>query len=137
MAENTVSPVWSATTLPISPSFAESTCRGEVTWIREPVAEWKAKEDLKWYLMNKYRVLFTEKITPGDLEELQYYLGRQYGPKHGWNREDDKRFVLKMKGYMEEEILKREIAGIVSLLTLMNPEDLNLLPGMLPVRVKP
>jgi hypothetical protein len=110
--------------LQASPLFAESPCGGGVIRVREPVAEWKAKEDLKWYLLNKYRVLFTDKITRDDLEELQYCLRRQYDTKCGWNREYNKRFVLKMREYMQEEILKSEIAGIESLLTLMKPEDL-------------
>jgi hypothetical protein len=124
MAENTVSSVRPAQILTASSRFAESACRGEVIRVRDPVTEWKAKEDLKWYLLNKYRVLFTNKITRDDLDELQYCLRRQYDPKSGWNREYNKRFVLKMGEYMQEEILKSEIAGIESLLTLMKPEDL-------------
>jgi hypothetical protein len=88
------------------------------------------KDDLKWYLMNKYYALFVDKLTREDLEELRYCLRHQYDPKRGWDRDHLRRFVLKMKEYMEEEILKREIAGIVSLLTLMNPEDLIPQPGL-------
>ena len=124
MAEDTLSPVRPAPILQPSPHFAESACGGEFPGVRKPVAEWKAKEDLKWYLLNKYRVLFTDKITRNDLEELQYCLRRQYDPERGWNREYTKRFVLKMGEYLQEEILKSEIAGIESLLTLMKPEDL-------------
>jgi hypothetical protein len=124
MTENTVSPVWSAQIQPVSPRFAGNTCRAEVTMVREPVAERKAKNDLKWYLMNKYRDLFTEKITRDDLEELQYCLRRQSDPKNGWNREYNKRVVLKLGEYMAEDILRSEIAGIEALLTLMKPEDL-------------
>lgn len=121
MAENTVSPAWSA---PDSALFAGRVRGAEVVRVREPVPEWKAKDDLKWYLMNKYRRLFIEKITREDLEQLQYYLRREYDPKNGWNREFNKRFVLKLGEYMAEGILKSEIAGIESLLTLMKPEDL-------------
>jgi hypothetical protein len=99
------------------------------------------KDDLKWYLVNKYRALFINKLTREDLEELWYCLKHQYDPQHGWDRVYLRRFILKMNGYMEEEILKREIAGIVSLLTLMKPEDLILLPGLpettTPSRVNP
>ncbi len=134
MAENTVSPVWSAQILPVSLRFAARARGGEVAGIREPVTERKVKDDLKWYLMNKYRRLFTEKITPDDLEELQYYLRRQYDPKSGWNREYNKRFVLKLGEYMTVEILRREIAGIESLLTLMKPEDLGERTEFIPPR---
>ena len=88
------------------------------------------KDDLKWYLVNKYRALFIDKLTQKNLEELRYCLKHQYDPERGWDRVYLRRFVLKMKWYREEEILKREIAGIVSLLTLMNPEDLILQPGL-------
>ncbi|MCK9592764.1 MAG: hypothetical protein M0Q91_12245 [Methanoregula sp.] len=81
--------------------------------------------DLKWYLMNKYRALFVDKLTGEDLEELRYYLRRQYDPKRGGDQKYVWKFVLKLQEYMHEDILKCEIAGIVSLVTLMKPEDLN------------
>lgn len=108
----------------------------KVTVTRDLMTDRMRKDDLKWYLVNKYRALLIDKLTRKDLEELRYFLKQQYDPKRGWDRVYLRRFVLKMKGYMEEEILKREIAGIVSLLTLMNPEDLILLPG-LPRTTKP
>ncbi len=81
--------------------------------------------DLKWYLMNKYRALFVDKLTREDLEELRYYFRLQYDPKRGWDKKYAGKFVLKLQEYMHEEILKCEIAGIVSLVTLMKPDDLN------------
>lgn len=132
MAEDTVSPARSAPVLPAFPCSGGSACGGEVIRVREPVTEWKAKEDLKWYLLNKYRVLFTDRITPDDLEELQYCLRRQYDPKNGWNREYAQRFVLKMREYLQEELLRSEIAGIASLLALMKPEDLRDGAGSVP-----
>jgi hypothetical protein len=89
------------------------------------VAERKAREDLKWYLLNKYRALFIDKITGSDLEELQYCLKMQHEAEPARQREYRKRFVLKMRGYMPEEVLKNEVAGLESLLTLMRPEDLS------------
>ena len=124
LAENTESPA-----LPAVNPFARGRSsggmdRGEVVLPRNRMTEQTAKEDLKWYLMNKYRALFTDKLTRDDLEELQYCLRHQYDPRRGWNREYLQRFVLKMKEYMQEETLKREIAGIESLLMLMKAEDL-------------
>ena len=124
LAENTESPA-----LPAVNPFARGRSsggmdRGEVVLPRNRMTEQTAKEDLKWYLMNKYRALFTDKLTRDDLEELQHCLRHRYDPRRGWNREYLQRFVLKMKEYMQEETLKREIAGIESLLTLMKPEDL-------------
>ena len=46
-----------------------------------------AQADLKWYLLNKYRALFVDKLSREDLEELQHYLGLLYDPECGWNRQ--------------------------------------------------
>jgi hypothetical protein len=83
-----------------------------------------AREDLKWYLMNKYRAFFLDKLTLEDLKELQFYQRRQSDTKRGQDHEYLRKFVLKLRGYMPEEILKREITGIETLVTLMKPEDL-------------
>jgi len=83
-----------------------------------------AGEDLKSSLMERYRDLLVSRLTPEDLEELRSYLGRQYDTEHGWSREYRGRFVRKLQGYMPEEVLTREIAGIETLLRLMGPEDL-------------
>jgi hypothetical protein len=118
---------------PVQNPFARGrTCEipAKVAVTRNLMTDRMRKDDLKWYLVNKYRTLFIDKLTYEDLEELRYCLKHQYDPKRGWDRVYLRRFVLKMEGYMEEEILKREIAGIVSLLTLMNPEDLIPQPGL-------
>ena len=122
LAENTMSPVLPAGNPIARGRSSGGTDRGEVLLPR--MTERRAKEDLKWYLMNKYRTLFTDKLTRDELEELQHCLRHRYDPRRGWNREYLRRFVLKMKEYMQEETLKREIAGIEALLTLMKPEDL-------------
>jgi hypothetical protein len=88
------------------------------------IVERMAREDLRWYLVNKYRPLLISKLTPKDLEEIQYYLRRHYDTKRGWDHEYVKKFIRKLKEYMPEEILKREIAGIETVLTLVKPGDL-------------
>jgi len=124
LAENTVSPVL----LSANPFARNRSSRGsgggEVILCQNRMTERMAREDLKWYLMNKYRALFTDKLTRDDLEELQYCLRHLYDAKHGWDRDYLQRFVLKLREYIQEEILKREFTGIESLLTLMKPEDL-------------
>ena len=83
-----------------------------------------AREDLKWYFMNKYRAFFLDKLTLEDLKELQFYQRQQSDTKRGQDHECLRKFVLKLRGYMPEEILKHEITGIETLVTLMKPEDL-------------
>jgi hypothetical protein len=87
-------------------------------------AETAPQEDLKTVLINKYRDLFVDKLTREDLDKLQFYLRREYDPERGWNREYRRKFEQKLREYMHEEILTREIAGIETLVPLMKPEDL-------------
>jgi hypothetical protein len=82
------------------------------------------RRDLKRLLMDKYRDLILEKLTTEDLDELRYYLSRQYDTEHGWNAEYRRRFELKLAKYMHEEIMRREIAGIETLLPLLTHRDL-------------
>jgi hypothetical protein len=81
-------------------------------------------EEFKTLLMNKYKETFIEKLTRQDLDELQFYLKKQYDKNHGWNREYRLKFELKLRQYFHEEILRREIAGIETLLSLILPQDL-------------
>jgi hypothetical protein len=81
-------------------------------------------KELKTLLMNKYKETFIEKLTREDLDELQFYLKKQYDKDHGWNREYRLKFELKLRQYFHEEILRREIAGIETLLSLILPQDL-------------
>jgi hypothetical protein len=133
LAETTASPV-----LPAANSFARDRSfsgmqGGESLLPRNRIMERRAKEDLKMYLMNKYRALLTDKLSREDLEELQYCLRHRYDPGREGDREYLRRFVLKIREYVQEETLKREIAGIESLVMLMKPEDIGetseILPG--------
>ena len=81
-------------------------------------------KNLKSSLMNKYRDMFVEKLTRHDLEELQSCLKKQYDRDHGWNHEYRVKFELKLRRYFHEEVLKREITSIETLLSLMVPQDL-------------
>jgi|GEM_PF-990137 len=82
------------------------------------------QNELKKFLLNKYRDLLVDKLTGNDLQELQDYLSREYDDRSGWSGEYRKKFELKLRTYMHEEIMRREIAGIETLLTLMTVKDL-------------
>ena len=83
-------------------------------------------DDIKTSLMNKYREMFIDKLTRQDLEELQFYLRQQYDKERGWNSEYKLKFEFKLRQYFHEEILKREIASIETLLGLLQPQDLKI-----------
>jgi hypothetical protein len=91
---------------------------------KKPTSMESNPNDLKTVLMNKYQNLLLDKITERDLDELRYYLTRQYDKEHGWNDECRKRFEQKLRMFMHEEIMRREIAGIESLLPLLTYEDI-------------
>ncbi len=83
-----------------------------------------ADDEIKTSLMDKYREMFIDKLTPQDLEELQIYLGKQFDKEHGWNSEYKQKFESKLRQYFHEEVLQREIASIETLLSLMQRHDL-------------
>ncbi len=107
-------------------------CRtGQRKWIMASTAKKRtrkktASEEVKTSLMKKYRETFIDKLTPQDLEELQCYLMQQYNNEHGWNNEYRLKFEFKLRQYFHEEILKREIASIETLLDLLQPQDLKM-----------
>ena len=84
----------------------------------------KKLKELKDFLLTKYRDLLVDKLDREDLKELQEYLFRQHDDESGWNDEYRRKFELKLQGYMNEEVLRREIAGIETLLPLMTAKDL-------------
>jgi hypothetical protein len=81
-------------------------------------------DEIKTSLMNKYGEMFIDKLIPQDLEELQLYLGKQYDKERGWNNEYKQKFEFKLRQYFHEEVLRREIASIETLLGLMQRQDL-------------
>jgi hypothetical protein len=100
-------------------------------WIMVSTAKKRAKkktatDEVKTSLMTKYREMFIDKLSPQDLEELQFYLRQQYDNEHGWNNEYRLKFEFKLRQYFHEEILTREIASIETLLGLLQPQDLKI-----------
>ena len=83
-----------------------------------------AESEIKKTLMHKYAEMFIDKLTPHDLEELQLYLAKQYDKERGWNNEYKVKFEAKLRQYFHEEVLRREIASIETLLGLMGQQDL-------------
>ena len=81
-------------------------------------------DDIKNTLMNKYRAMFIDKLTEQDLQELQFYLRKQFDEKRQLNAEYKLKFESRLRQYFHEEILRREIVSIETLLGLLNPEDL-------------
>jgi hypothetical protein len=91
---------------------------------KKPIVGKGDQNEMKTVLMKKYRDLLLEKMTEEDPDELRYYLTRQYDKEHGWNDECRKRFEQILRTFMHEEILRREIAGIETLLQLLSYEDI-------------
>jgi hypothetical protein len=81
-------------------------------------------DDIKQTLMNKYRAMFVDKLTEQDLRELQFYLKKQFDEKRRLNVEYKLKFESLLRQYFHEEILRREIVSIETLLSLLMPEDL-------------
>ena len=70
MSENTMSPVRSS--YPVTRDRErEGSDRRNVTMPERLMTERIARDDLKWYLVNKYRPLLVDKLSREDLEELQ------------------------------------------------------------------
>lgn len=95
-----------------------------VTKIQKKIRKKPAKGEIKTSLMNRYKDMFIAKLTPQDLDELQLYRKKQYDKEGGWNNEYRLKFESKLRQYFHEEILKREIASIETLLGLIHHRDL-------------
>jgi len=80
-------------------------------------------DDIKTTLMNKYKEMFVDKLTQQDLRELQFYLKNQFNENRQLNTEFKLKFESHLRQYFHEEVLKREIISIETLLGLLRPED--------------
>ncbi len=95
-----------------------------ITAVKKGVRKKTDDTDIKTSLMKKFQETFIDKLTPQDLDELQQYAGNQYTRDGGWNTEYRQKFEEKLRQYFHEEVLKREIASIETLLGLMSDQDL-------------
>jgi DNA-binding MurR/RpiR family transcriptional regulator len=91
---------------------------------RKKTPEITGEDDIKTSSMNKFRETFIEKLTTKDLDEFQFFLKKQYGKESGWNNEYKLKFESKLRQYFHEEVMKREIASIETLLGLLDRRDL-------------
>ena len=73
--------------------------------------------------MHKYKEMFVDKLTQQDLRELQFYLKNQFNENRQLNIEYKLKFESRLRQYFHEEVLKREIISIETLLGLLRPED--------------
>jgi hypothetical protein len=92
--------------------------------IRKKTPEKTGEDDIKKSLMNKYGEMFVDKLTSEDLDEFQFFLKKQYDKESGWNNEYKLKFESKLRQYFHEEVMKREIASIETLLGLLDRRDL-------------
>jgi hypothetical protein len=75
-------------------------------------------------LVERYRKILVDRLNAGDLEELKFYLEKQFGEGGNLNREFKDKFEWKLRQFLHEEILTREIIGIEALIRELGPEDL-------------
>jgi hypothetical protein len=80
-------------------------------------------DDIKITLMNKYKEMFVDKLTQQDLRELQFYLKNQFNENRQLNTEYKLKFESLLRQYFHEEVLRREIISIETLLGLLTSED--------------
>lgn len=75
-------------------------------------------------LLDRYRTILVDKLTVEDLRELQDFLRKEFDERGNLNSEYRERFVYKLRQFLHEEILTREIVGIEALVRSLRPEDL-------------
>jgi len=90
----------------------------------EPEKTDTSPDELKRSLMDRYRETLIGRLTPRDLEEFQSYIRDQYDPAKGWDTRYRLKFEEKLRHYFHEEIMRREISSIETVLLLLTPEDL-------------
>jgi hypothetical protein len=73
--------------------------------------------------MNKYKETIVDKLTQQELRELQFYLKNQFNEKRQLNAEYKLKFESKLRQYFHEEVMRREIVSIETLVSLLKPED--------------
>jgi hypothetical protein len=89
-----------------------------------PAGKKRIPDDVRSALIRKYQAVLIDKLTPQDLQELQGYLKNQFDEHRNLNREYKTMFESKLRQYVHEEVLAREIASIEALLSQLKPEDL-------------
>ncbi|HVN65795.1 MAG TPA: hypothetical protein VMT31_04160 [Methanomicrobiales archaeon] len=75
-------------------------------------------------LVERYRKILVDRLSARDLEELQFYLKNQFDEEGHLNREFKDKFEWKLRQFLHEEVLTREIPGIEALVRSLKPGDL-------------
>ncbi len=75
-------------------------------------------------LAGRYRAILVEKLTPGDLAELQSYLEKEKDRDGNLDPGYREKFEWKLRQFLHEEVLTREIVGIEVLVRELRPSDL-------------
>ena len=73
--------------------------------------------------MNKYKEMFVDKLTKQDLKELQFYLKNQFDENRQLNAKYKLKFESLLRQYFHEEVMRREIISIETLLGLLTTDD--------------
>ena len=72
----------------------------------------------------RYRTTLIDRLTRKDLDELKLYLGNQFDENGNLNSEFKGRFEWKLRQFLHEEVITREITGIEALIRSLKPEEL-------------
>jgi hypothetical protein len=75
-------------------------------------------------LVERYRTILVDRLTAEDLKELQFYLRNQFDENRNLNRDYKEKFEGKLRQFLHEEVLTREIIGIEALIRDLRPSDL-------------
>jgi hypothetical protein len=75
-------------------------------------------------LLDRYRTILVDKMTADDLRELQSFLRKEVDERGILNRVYREKFAFKLRQFLHEEILTREIVGIEALIRELKPGDL-------------
>ena len=82
------------------------------------------KDEMKSALIDKYRSMFVDRLTPRDLEELQMLLRGKINADRTINHKFLLKFEYKLRTFFHEEILTREMTSIEAVVESLRPEDL-------------
>ena len=84
-----------------------------------------AFEEMKRSLIDRYRETLIGRLTPRDLAELQSDIRNQDDPVKGGDAGHRVKREEKLRHYLHEEIIRREISSIEAVVQWLTPEDLS------------
>ena len=84
--------------------------------------DWETGEENP--LLARYRAILVEKLTAEDLAELRFYLEHQFDDRGNLVPAYKEKFEEKLRTWLHEEVITREIIGIEALIRSLKPGDL-------------